>query len=333
MSVLVTGATGFIGRHLATRLLRAGECVRALVRPETDASDLAACGVEVIPGDVRDRVAVKRAVADCQLVYHLAKAGSSSSRSTEHSVNVDGTDNVGRAAVEAGVTRLVHASSVAVYGRHAGHMALHEDAPLSPYTRYGAVKALAEGTLPSAECLPVVIVRIASVLGPGTEHWRPIFKAVAARRFRMLGQGKNHQHTADVADIVEGLFLCGTAPNLKRRAYNLAGAEPIELRELIRLIALELGMGGRMPRPLPATPFRIYKRVSDLAVSLTGTSLPRADNLANLMNDRVMDISRARRELGYAPTISVSESIRRTAEWYRLGATAGRITSPDMVTR
>ena len=331
MNVLVTGATGFIGRHLATRLLGAGECVRALVRPETAASDLVACGVEVIPGDVRDSVAVKRAVTDCQVVYHLAKAGSSSSPGTEHSVNVGGTENVGRAAVEAGVVRLVHASSVAVYGRHAG--ALHEDATLSPYTRYGAVKALAEGVLPSAEHLSVVIARIASVLGPGTERWRPIFNAVAARRFRLLGQGKNRQHTADVADIVEGLVLCGTLPNLEHKTYNLAGAEPIELRELIRLIALELGIRGSMPRPLPAAPFRIYKRVSDLAVSLTGTGLPRADNLANLMNDRVMDISRARRELGYAPTISVSEAIRRTAEWYRLGAAAGMITSPQMVTR
>src|SRR5690349_9628127 len=120
MNVLVTGATGFIGSHLVDRLLETGADVRALVRPAADASRLNGLGVEVVRGDVSRVNDVERAVAGRELVYHLAKAPSGSPWSILERVNVTGAANVVRSAARAGVARVVHCSSTAVYGHCPG---------------------------------------------------------------------------------------------------------------------------------------------------------------------------------------------------------------------
>jgi nucleoside-diphosphate-sugar epimerase len=320
MRVLVTGATGFIGSHLVERLLGSGVQVRALVRHGTDASSLDARGIEVVRGDVRDPDAVRHAMADQEFVYHLARAPRGSPAKIMQAINVEGTVNVGRAAARANVARLVHGSSAAVYGEGVRGSAVHEDWPLNPISEHGRSKLRAEQALRGQQGsgpVPVVVARISSVLGPRAEGWRGLFAALEAKRFRMPGAGLNYQH---LADIVEGLLLCAATPDIEGRAYNLTGAEPIRLRDMLQLMVRELGLGEKLPPALPAGPLRIYRRLSDALEAITGVGLPRAVNIAHFMNDRVLDISRARRELGYAPRVSPQEAIRRTAEWYRNAA-------------
>jgi dihydroflavonol-4-reductase len=328
MRVLVTGATGFIGSHLVERLLGSGSEVRALVRHPTDGSNLEARGVEVVRGDVRDPEAVRQAMADRELVYHLARAPRGSPAKIMQSINVDGTVNVARAAARSGVARLVHASSAAVYGEGVSGSAVHEDFPLKPFSEHGRSKVRAEQALksqPDSRPVPVVFARISSVLGPRAEGWHGLFAALEAKRFRMPGPGLNYQNLADVADIVEGLLLCATRPKVEGRAYNLTGAEAICLRDMLQLMVRALGLGEKPPLALPAGPLRVYRRMSDALAGIVGVGLPRADNIAHFMNDRVLDISRARRELGYAPRVSPQDAIRRTAEWYRTEARSPRV--------
>ena len=320
MNILVTGATGFIGSHLVARLHAAGDSVRALVRKEPDASHLHMLGIEVVIGDVRDPAAVARATVGREVVYHLAKAVSRAPSAVLRSVNIEGTANVARAAIRAGVGRLVHCSTAAVYGRVRTEPAVHEDMPLAPDSPYSHSKALAEQLVRAKDirdALAVIVARITHVMGPRADSSLPLFQAIAGRRFRSIGGGENHHHPADVSDIVEGLLRCGTVAGAEGRTYNLAGNQPIRLREMIRLIAAELEVGGPLPARLPAAPFRAYKRLNDMAVRITGSGLPRADGIAFLISDRILDISRARAELGYAPSVSVVETIHRTAEWYR----------------
>jgi nucleoside-diphosphate-sugar epimerase len=322
LSVLVTGATGFIGPHLVQRLVGAGEQVAALVRPETDASRLLALGVEVLRGDVRDRAAVRRAVAGRRIVYHLARALGGSDARTLVAVNGEGTAQVARAADAAGVERIVHAGSASVYGHIVPGVVLREDSPLRPDSAYGRSKLLGERALFSAGgAVAAVIARIPAVLGPGAHAWRATFGSIESRRFRMLGAGDNRYHLVDVADLVDGLLLCGTTQGVEGRIYNLAGPEPIRLRDMVQLIARELGAEGGGPRPLPAAPFRLYHRLSEVTERIAGIRLPRAAGVAFLLTDRVLDITRARRELGYAPRVEPREAIGRTAEWIRQGAT------------
>lgn len=320
MNALVTGATGFIGTHLVERLLAGGVRVRALVRPTSDTSLLESRGVELVRGDVRDPEAVGRAVAGCGVVYHLAKAPRGSPAPILRAVNGEGAGHVARAAARAGVGRLVLAGSAAVYGGDLRGRLVGEDSPLRPDSEYARSKALGERQVRESGLAGAVVARIGTVLGPGAAPWQRLFADIERGRFRMPGEGVNRHHLVDVADIAEGLLLCGSTPGIEGRVYNLAAAEPIRLVEMVRQIAVELGVTAA-PRVLPEAPLRWYRGLSGLIGRLTGRGLPRAEGIAYLLSDRVLDISRACRELGYAPRIGPQEAIGRTAAWYRESAT------------
>jgi nucleoside-diphosphate-sugar epimerase len=323
MKVLVTGATGFIGRHLVERLITAGEHVKALVRPAAQAAWLDALGVEVVRGDIGDADAVARAADKCGVVFHLAATTESSgllSRLDVEVANIQGAENVTRAALRADIERLVFCSSVAVYGRIVRQRLIDENTETDPDSPYGESKVLGEQVVLSArQChgLPVVVARISTVWGPGTASWLGLFQSIAAGQFRLIGKGTNYHHIADVSDIVEGLLLCGAVKGVEGRTYNLAGSESVQLKRLVEMIGEEVGT-TRFPAYLPAAPLHVYRALDRMAVSLIGRKLPRADRLALFLGDRTFDISRARQELGYAPRIGSKDTIHRMAEWFRV---------------
>ena len=318
MKALVTGATGFIGSHLIDRLLERGDEVAALARPTADASPLERKGVRVITGDVRNEREVERAVNGSEIVYHLARAKGHGAHpmSEVRAVNTDGTSNVARAATRAGAQRIVYASSVAVYGSRPKRLRVLEDDPLNPDSPYARSKADAEAALHEYARVPFVIARITSVLGPGCRSWLPIFKSIAAGKLRLVGGGTCRQHPADVSDIVDGLILCATV-GVSGKAYNLAGPEVVTVAELRQAIASELHSGVASPRSVPAAPIELYLWMSRAADRLVGVKLPRVESIVFLTSNRVLDLSRAGKELGYNPRIGVRAAISRTAEWGR----------------
>ena len=129
MNVLVTGATGFIGRHLIERLTPKKGHVRALVLPEENTSALDNLGVEIVRGDVLDYQSLQRAASNCQMIFHLAARTEASgpSRKDFEDANIQGTANVARAALFAGAHRLVFCSSGALYGRAIKNRSITED--------------------------------------------------------------------------------------------------------------------------------------------------------------------------------------------------------------
>jgi nucleoside-diphosphate-sugar epimerase len=320
MKVLVTGASGFIGSHLVAHLVARGDAVRALVSPAGEAIRLGSWGVEVARGDVRDAHAVERAVAGCDIVYHLA-AHRSRGRAPEEllrAVNVGGTENLARAAIRSGVGRLVLCSAARVYGVVC-NPAITEDTELQPDSPYARSRVLAERVVTSLHehnGLAGVVARMGPVLGPGAKTWLPVFRGLAMNRFRLSGRGDNYQHPADVSDIVDGLVRCGTIPGVEGRVYLLAGGEPIRLRHLLQLIASEVG-GTRLRSGPPKSVLRLYLHANAVACRLTGAQLPGAERPFLFLADRIFDLSRARSELQYAPRVSIAESVRRTADWYR----------------
>jgi nucleoside-diphosphate-sugar epimerase len=321
MNVLVTGATGFIGRHLIERLTHGEGRIRALVLPEEDTSALEPFGIEIVRGDVRDYQSVERAAANCQLIFHLAAKteASRAPRKALEEVNIQGTANVARAALHVGAGRLVFCSSGALYGRDIKNRSINEATIPTPDSTYGESKFLAERVLLShhqRDGLPVVLARTSAVFGPGAVSWLNLFQTIASGRFRLIGAGQNHHHVADVVDIVEGLALCGSVKGIEGRTYILAGSESVGLRDLILMIGKKVGV-TRLPRNLPAGPFCLYEIASRYVYSWAGCRLPRADRIDLYLGDRAFDLSVSRQELGYVPKVSTKEAVHRTAEWFK----------------
>lgn len=321
MKVLITGATGFIGRHLIKRLTTEKVSVRALVLPDEETSVLNLFGIEIVQGNVLDYQSLQRAASNCQGIFHLAARTEASgpSRKDLGEVNVQGTANVARAAMFAGVDRLVFCSSGALYGRALRNRSITEETVPLPDSPYGQSKFAAEQVLLShhqLDGLPVVLARTSAVLGPGAMSWLNLFKTIANRRFRLIGGGCNHHHVADIEDIVDGLILCGSVPGIEGKSYILAGTESVRLRDLVQAIGEAVGATG-LGTSLPEGPFRLYEMASRHVFSLVGCRLPRADRIDFYLGDRAFDLSRSFRELGYTPKMSTKEAVHRTGAWFK----------------
>ena len=321
MRVLVTGATGFTGGHLARDLARAGYQVTALARDPSRAGDLAACGVTIVQGDIRDRSAVERAATGSQVVYHLAAIYRQAGLPERdyHAVNADAVRTVVEAAATAGVRRVVHCSTVGVHG-DVEHPPANEDAPLKPGDVYQRTKLEGENVARDAASttgVEVVIARPSGIYGPGDRRLLKLFRGVARRRFIILGSGSIYYHLTYIADLVEGLRLCGETGRAAGHTYILAGAEVTTLNDLVRRIAVEAGV--RPPRlHAPVWPFWIAGAMCEAVCAPFGIEPPIYRRRVDFFTkSRAFEIARARAELGYEPKIDLRAGIRRTLDWYR----------------
>jgi nucleoside-diphosphate-sugar epimerase len=320
MKVAVTGATGFVGAGLVTRLRAGGDDVRALVLASDDAEQLSARGARIVRGDVRDLAAVRLLLRDCELVYHLAGLvpGKGRSPTDYFAVNVDGTANVGRAALELGVRHLVHCSTVSVFGVPAAPLA-DEGAPLHPSNVYGVTKLAAERVVEQLvrdHGLSAVIARPMPLYGPGDVRGARLFRDIARGRLVMLGRGAPHCQLGHVDDVITGLVHCGAGRPSHGECFILGGAERPTVAELLAMIAAECGVPLR-PLQLPAAPLalasRLYRKLRNPAAALPAFF----DRCDFFLAERTYSIERARRELGFEPRIELREGIRDTLRWYR----------------
>jgi dihydroflavonol-4-reductase len=319
--VLVTGATGFTGGHLARALALRGYDVRGLARRPEQAQELRTSGIEPVVGGLQDRAALARSVKDVDVVYHIAavyrQAGVPSS--TYRAVNVEAVGALIEAAGAAGVQRVVHCSTVGVHG-DIEHPPATEDAPLKPGDIYQVTKLEGERVARETAArtgVPVTIARPSGIYGPGDRRLLKLFRGIARRRFVVLGSGDIFYHLTYIDDLVEGFRLCGEAPAAANRTYILAGGEVTTLNELMRLIAREAGV----PPPtwkLPVWPFWLAGAACEAVCVPLGIEPPLHRRRVDFFTkSRSFDISRARAEIGFAPRVGLREGIRRTLTWYR----------------
>ena len=323
MNVLVTGATGFTGGHLARHLLQAGERVAVLVRPSSEvrAAGLKEAGADVRVGNLTDAAAVAAAAQGCEVVYHIAatyrEAGQGDAAYMR--VNVDGTRHVLEGALSAGVRRVVHCSTGGVHG-HIEHPPANETAPYAPGDVYQRTKLEAEEfarSFGSRQPLEIVIARPIGIYGPGDLRFLKMFRGIARGRFPMLGAGEVFYHLTYIDDLVRGFLLCGKVSAAAGRTYILAGPEYTTLNQLVGLIATELGV--QPPRlHLPVWPVWIAGALCELVCVPFGIDPPLFRRRVDFYRkSRAFDTRRAREELGYNPTVDLRTGIHRTAAWYR----------------
>ena len=323
MNVLVTGVTGFTGGHLARALSGRGHRVRGLVRPisRDRAGGLAEAGIDVVLGDLTDAASLGPACVGIDVVYHIAAtfrtAGQSDSAYRE--VNAGGTHALLDAARSGGVTRFVHCSTGGVHG-HIEHPPADEDAPLAPGDIYQETKLEAERLARSAGergDLEVVVARPIGIYGPGDTRFLRMFRGIARRRFPMVGSGEVFYHLTYIDDLVEGFRRCGETPGAAGRTYLLAGPRYTTLAELVRVIADEVGVAAPGWR-LPVWPVWVAGALCEaLCVPLRIEPPLFRRRVDFFIKSRAFDTTRARDELGFAPSVDLVDGIHRTAVWYQ----------------
>lgn len=321
MRILVTGATGFTGGHLARALAGRGYVVRGLVRDPARAGDLRQAGVEIARGDLQDAAAIRAACAGVDVVYHIAAIYRQAGLRDDayRAVNATAVGAVIDAAAAAGARRVVHCSTVGVHGDVERPPAA-EDAPLRPGDIYQQTKLEGEQVAREAaqrNRIELVIARPTGIYGPGDRRLLKLFRGVARRRFVILGSGRIYYHLTYIDDLVEGFRLCGEVPGAAGETYILAGGEVTTLNELVALVA----EGAGVPPPgvhLPVWPFWVAGAACEAVCLPFGIEPPLYRRRVDFFTkSRAFDISKARTELGFAPGVALREGIRRTFAWYR----------------
>lgn len=322
MKAFVTGVTGFVGGHLAERLVRDGWEVRGLVRPGRDPSHVPA-GVEPLVGTLDQLEVLRAGCRGCSVVFHVA-AELDGLAPREHvlRVNVGGTEQVLRAAVDEGVRRVVFTSSVAVYGESAPDGA-DETTPPRPSGAYGESKVMAEDACfryHGRGLVEAVALRPCFIYGPRDRHFTP--NAVRVLRggwFPMVGGGHAPLDVVHVEDVVEAHRLAAVRQEAAGRVYNVTDGTRRTVRELVDLAARALGVRVRkIPVPVWAlTPTAAVLRALARALGAAGADLISADNLRAMLAPHHFSIARARAELGYQPRHQAETSLPAVLAAYR----------------
>ncbi len=321
MRVLVTGATGFTGGHLARTLAQRGYHVRGLARQSSQARDLETAGIEPAIGALDDRAALARAVKNIDIVYHIAAIyrHAGISNGTYRAINATAVGDLIDAAAGAGVRRVVHCSTVGVHG-DIEHPPANEDAPLRPGDIYQITKVEGERIAREAAQrtgVPVTIARPSGIYGPGDRRLLKLFRGVARRRFVVLGSGDIFYHLTYIDDLVEGFRLAGETSAAANQTYILAGGEVTTLNELIALIATEAAVKPPALK-LPVWPFWLAGAACEALCVPLGVEPPIYRRRVDFFTkSRAFDISRARAEIGYAPQVGLRDGIRKTLAWYK----------------
>jgi dihydroflavonol-4-reductase len=316
--VLVTGATGFTGGHLALALANRGTHVRALVRPGANTEELRHERIELIPGYLTSAGDVRQAAQGVEAIYHIAAAYRTAKQPASYyfDVNVGGTEHVLAAAAREGA-RVVYCSTAGVHG-HVRQSPSDESAPYNPGDVYQESKLRAEERVREAMAAGVQasIVRPGGIYGPGDMRLLKLFRTVQNGTFRIFGRGEVNYHLVYIDDLVDGLVLAAELPQAVGEAFIIAGPRYTSLNELSLLVAE--AVGAQMPkRRFPLWPLLAAATVCEGLCRPLRIEPPLHRRRADFfVKNRAFSTAKARQLLGYEPKISPEEGLRRTAQWY-----------------
>ncbi len=312
---MITGGAGFLGINLVRHLLAEGHTVTSLDLEPFDYED---CKEQVteVRGDIRDPEKVREATRGANIVIHCAAALPLYSKEDIFSTDIDGTRNVLEAARDAGVERVVHISSTAVYGIP-DHHPLYEDDRKIGVGPYGEAKIKAEALCVEYRekhdmCVP--IIRPKSFIGPERLGVFALFYdwAKDGKGFPMIGSGNNRYQLLDVEDLCDAVYLCCTGErDAVNDVFNIGAKEYTTMKEDYQAVLDRAGHGKKI-RGFPATPMIWTLRV----LELFKLSPLYKWVYETASTDSFVSIEKAERVLGYAPRFSNKQALVRNYEWY-----------------
>ena len=311
--ILLTGGTGFVGRHLVLQFVAEGHRVRVLSRNpgRIGLPD----GAAWVQGDLTDAAALQPAMSDIDTVVHagaVLRGGSPTDPALER-VNIGGTSMLARLARDAGVRRFIHISSAGVYGDGSTttpHRETDIPKPVSPYEKS---KLFAEHTLIDAlegSNVSWTILRPQGLYGSERPATAEFFRLVAQKRIWLHGPANVIVHPTHITDLVSAVGLVLAHTGLDGEVVNIGGARSLDYRELVALTGAQL---GHIPRQFcaPRWTAQMAAMVSRIWRSV-GTPPARLDRLSRTVINRAVDIEKARRLLGFDP-IPLGAGLEQTA--------------------
>jgi nucleoside-diphosphate-sugar epimerase len=323
---VVTGATGLLGSHIAENLRARGERVRALVRPSSDTAFLKRLGVELAFGDLNEPASLPGILAGADVVYHCAaRVGDWGPWRVFQREIIDATSNLLDACCKGGVGRVLHVSSIIVYGHPqlSDTSCFTEDEPLGQnlllWDYYCRAKVRAEELCRQYRG-DLTIVRPSWIYGPRDRTTLPrILKALDAGRVAIIGSGDNLLNIVYAGDVAEGAIRAAHHPQARGQAYNLSSEGEITQRDFLDLLADELSrprIRGHISYPMAYWCGLLSEVIGRLIRIRRPPHLTRYA-VALIGRSTRFSIAKAREQLDWQPRVGVHEGLRRTIELYR----------------
>jgi nucleoside-diphosphate-sugar epimerase len=319
--VVVTGASGFIGAHLVRLLVERGHDVRAMVRRGSDLRRLDGAPVQLVYADVMDGGALGPAVADAEVVFHLAGSIAAPDAAAFDRVNRAGTVNLLRAVQQhdAGLRRFVFISSTAAGGPSGPDGPRTEDAAPSPVSAYGRSKLAAERAVAEfGGSVRTTVLRPPIVYGSGDAATLELFRMVRRRMAFAITGPERRMSFVHVRDLVEGALLAASHDAAVGETFALPGPEDATMLEFQHIIGEAM---GRQPitLPVPAGLLRLAGIGADVGRRWRRTRSPFGSDKVSeaLQPGWLVSGEKARRRFGFAPRIGLREGVAEALAWYQ----------------
>ena len=315
--MLVTGATGFIGSHLAERLVAEGAHVRVLVRDPSRLIDALRDRVEVVTGDLRQPDSFAAVVAGREIIFHVAGwVGSPNTYQAARAIGVTATRQLAQAAKAAGARRFVFTSSIAVYGPVSDGV-VDETRPHWNVYLYAQSKSIGEQVAfeTAGDRFGVTVIRPAMVYGPRGHAWTVLPVQLAKRGLPVLiGGGRGLSHPVYIDNLVDAYLYAGTRPEAIGEAFTICDAD-VPWRDFYGRYA---AMAGRRAWSIPVGLVWLFGLASEIGARLERRPPAFTRSMLGFVSGHCcLSTEKARRLLGWSPRISLDEGLRCTEIWLR----------------
>ena len=317
MRALVTGATGFVGSHLAEALRRGGHQVTVLARSAAKAESLKALGMRVVMGDLHDTAALTRATEGQDVVFHVAGVIAARNEAEFLRANRDGTANVLEASGQAGRPRIVLVSSMAAAGPSSPGKPHVGNEPARPVTAYGRSKLAAEEVV-TASALPWTIIRPPTVYGPRDQEVLKVFRIARWGVAPVFGDGSQELSAIHGGDLADSLIATATADATIGKTYYPCHPEVVTSAGLVRAIAAAMGRRVAVvgvPRPVG----RALLMLTETGARCTGQATILTADKANefFQSAWTGDPTPLLRDSGWRAAHDLTSGLTETYHWYR----------------
>lgn len=312
MNILVTGATGFIGKNLVKNLVKNNHTVKCLVRKTSRKGDvdyLNKLKAQLFYGDITRKETLKNCLDNIDVVYHLAGVLGNFDIPKEdyYKIHVLGTKNLLELCKK---QKFIYCSSAGVLGPVFNGNELSAINPTNSYekSKYGAEKIV-------RKYHNYIIIRPEFVYGPKDMHVLPLFKAVKEKKFFIIGNGKSLLHPTYIDDLISCLVNCSDK-KIKNEIFIIAGEKPVSVEEFVKLVADKFDVGyNKIKIPI------IFAGISSLFLEPLGKTIGFEPILTRSRIDfftktRSFDINKAKKTLKYKP-IRLEKGIEETIGWYK----------------